>query len=75
MRAAETLREALALFRGEPLSDFRYEPFAQGEIARLAELRLEAVEERIDADLASAATQSSSANSSHSSSPTRCASA
>ena len=51
-RAAETLREALVLFRGEPLSDFRYEPFAQGEIARLEELRQEALEERIDADLA-----------------------
>jgi class 3 adenylate cyclase len=51
-RAAETLRVALVLFRGEPLSDFRYEPFAQGEIARLLELRQEALEERIDADLA-----------------------
>jgi class 3 adenylate cyclase len=50
--AAETLREALVLFRGEPLSDFRYEPFAQGEIARLEELRQEALGERIDADLA-----------------------
>ena len=52
LRAAETFGEALDLFRGEPLSDFRYEPFAQGEIARLEELRLEALEERIDADLA-----------------------
>jgi class 3 adenylate cyclase len=51
-RAAVMLREALALFREEPLSDFRYEPFAQGEIARLEELRQEALEERIDADLA-----------------------
>jgi class 3 adenylate cyclase len=50
--AAETLREALTLFRGEPLADFRYEPFAQGEIARLGELRLQALEERIEADLA-----------------------
>ena len=50
--AAETLREGLALFCGEPLSDFRYEPFAQSEIARLEELHLEALEERIDADLA-----------------------
>ena len=28
-----TLREALALWRGEPLADFAYEPFAQTEIA------------------------------------------
>jgi DNA-binding SARP family transcriptional activator/DNA-binding beta-propeller fold protein YncE len=50
--AAETLREALALWRGPPLADFAYEPFAQSEIARLEELRLSAIEERIDADLA-----------------------
>jgi len=51
-RAAETLRAALALWRGPPLSDFASEPFAQEEIARLEELRLAAVEERIHADLA-----------------------
>jgi len=51
-RAAEGLREAIALWRGEALADFAYEPFAQEEIARLEELRLEAVEARIDADLA-----------------------
>ena len=51
-RAAEQLREALALWRGEPLVDFAYEHFAQAEIARLEELRLVAVEDRIDADLA-----------------------
>src|SRR5205823_5826880 len=39
------------LFRGEPLADFRYEPFAQSEIARLDELRLVALEERIEVDL------------------------
>jgi YVTN family beta-propeller protein len=50
--AATRLREALSLWRGEPLADFSYEPFAQSEIARLEELRLSAVEERIDADLA-----------------------
>ena len=43
---------ALALWRGPPLSDFASEPFAQGEIARLEELRLAALEERIEADLA-----------------------
>ena len=51
-RAARTLRAALALWRGPPLSDFTSEPFAQGEIARLEELHLAALEERIEADLA-----------------------
>jgi DNA-binding SARP family transcriptional activator len=50
--AARSLREALALWRGAPLADFTYERFAQLEIARLEELRLKAIEERIDADLA-----------------------
>jgi DNA-binding SARP family transcriptional activator/DNA-binding beta-propeller fold protein YncE len=50
--AAGSLREALGLWRGAPLADFTYEEFAQPEIARLDELRLRAVEERIDADLA-----------------------
>jgi class 3 adenylate cyclase len=51
--AAEgALREALDLWRGPALVDFLYEPFAQTEIARLEELRLVAVEERVDADLA-----------------------
>jgi DNA-binding SARP family transcriptional activator/ABC-type branched-subunit amino acid transport system substrate-binding protein/streptogramin lyase len=50
--AAETLREALALWRGPPLADFAYEPFAQTAIARLEELRLAALERRIEADLA-----------------------
>jgi predicted ATPase len=51
-RAAGTLREALALWRGAPLVDFSYEPFAQSAIARLEELWLTALEERIEADLA-----------------------
>ncbi|MGH3080713.1 MAG: BTAD domain-containing putative transcriptional regulator [Gaiellaceae bacterium] len=50
--AADALRGALALWRGPPLSDFASEPFAHGEIARLEELRLTALEERIEADLA-----------------------
>ena len=52
LRAAGKLREALALWRGPPLADLAYEPFAQTEIARLEELRLAVLEERIDADLA-----------------------
>jgi DNA-binding SARP family transcriptional activator len=51
-RAAELLREALALWRGPPLADFAYEPWALAEIARLEELRLAALEERVEADLA-----------------------
>ena len=50
--AAPKLREALALWRGPALADLSYEPFAQAEIARLEELRLAALEQRIDADLA-----------------------
>ena len=50
--AAEWLREALALWRGPPLADFTYDDFAQGEIARLEERRLVALERRIEADLA-----------------------
>ena len=49
--AADKLREALALWRGPPLADLAYEPFAQTPIARLEELRLVAVEQRADADL------------------------
>jgi DNA-binding SARP family transcriptional activator len=49
--AAERLRSALALWRGSPLADFAYEPFAQAEIARLQEVRLATLEDRIEADL------------------------
>jgi DNA-binding SARP family transcriptional activator len=48
----DSLRQALGLWRGEPLADFAYEPFAQGPIARLGELRMAALERRIEADLA-----------------------
>jgi DNA-binding SARP family transcriptional activator len=51
-RAAATLRDALALWRGRALDDFAFEPFAQIAIARLEELRQEVLEERIEADLA-----------------------
>src|SRR5439155_6124649 len=37
---------------GPALADFAYESFAQAEIARLEELRLTAVEERVEAELA-----------------------
>jgi DNA-binding SARP family transcriptional activator len=48
--ASERLRDALSLWRGPALADFAYESFAQTAIARLEELRLVAVELRIDAD-------------------------
>jgi YVTN family beta-propeller protein len=50
--AAEDLREALALWRGPPLADLTYESFAQPETGRLEELRVAALEDRIEADLA-----------------------
>jgi DNA-binding SARP family transcriptional activator len=48
---AQLLRQALALWRGDPLSDLASEEFAHDEIRRLDELRLSVVEDRIDADL------------------------
>ena len=50
--ASERLRRALSLWRGPALGDFAYEGFAQAAIARLEEIRLAAVELRIQADLA-----------------------
>ncbi|MBV9310653.1 MAG: AAA family ATPase [Solirubrobacterales bacterium] len=50
--AAALLRDAQALWRGPPLVDFTYEPFAQATIARLEELRLSCREELIEAQLA-----------------------
>src|SRR5262245_8253060 len=49
---SERLREALSLWRGPALAEFAYESFAQAAIARLEEIRLAALELRIDADLA-----------------------
>ena len=51
-RASLLLREALAMWRGPPLAEFTYEAFAGHEIGRLEELRLSALIERIDVDLA-----------------------
>ena len=48
---ASRLEEALALWRGPPLSEFEYAEFARPVIGRLEELRLEATERRIEADL------------------------
>jgi DNA-binding SARP family transcriptional activator/pimeloyl-ACP methyl ester carboxylesterase len=49
--AAGQLREALALWRGAALAEFS-EPFARHESGRLEELRVAALEGRIEADLA-----------------------
>jgi basic membrane lipoprotein Med (substrate-binding protein (PBP1-ABC) superfamily)/DNA-binding SARP family transcriptional activator len=50
-RAVTTLGEALALWRGQPLSEFAYAEFAQPEIHRLEELHLHAIEELAAAEL------------------------
>jgi branched-chain amino acid transport system substrate-binding protein len=49
---SRTLRSALELWRGEPLADLAAEPFARDALPRLEEARLEALEARVDADLA-----------------------
>ena len=50
--AAAKLRHALAVWRAPPLAEFAFDSFAQVEIVRLEELRVSALEERIEADLA-----------------------
>jgi SARP family transcriptional regulator, regulator of embCAB operon len=50
--AGEQLRHALSVFRGDPLEDLVRVPFAAVEVGRLEELRLRALEQRLDADLA-----------------------
>jgi DNA-binding SARP family transcriptional activator len=50
--AARALREALRLWRGPPLADLAFEPFAAAAIARLEELRLAVLERRLEAELA-----------------------
>jgi DNA-binding SARP family transcriptional activator/tetratricopeptide (TPR) repeat protein len=51
-QAAAALEGALSLWRGPPLADFAYEPFAQHDIARLDDLRAAAREQLIEAKLA-----------------------
>jgi predicted ATPase/class 3 adenylate cyclase len=50
-RALAAIERALALWRGPPLADLAYEPFAQTEIARLEDLRMAAIEQSIEAKL------------------------
>jgi predicted ATPase/DNA-binding SARP family transcriptional activator len=51
-QAARLLRAALALWRGAPLAEFAWAPFAPAEVNRLEELHVAAVELRVEADLA-----------------------
>ncbi|MEA2220357.1 MAG: hypothetical protein QOJ35_2983 [Solirubrobacteraceae bacterium] len=71
--AATLLREALALWYGSALADLADEPFAAGEIARLEDRRLAALQLRLAADLECGATDALAAElSSHvSAHPTR----
>src|SRR2546425_663189 len=48
---SEILADALGMWRGPALADFSYEPFAQRAIAALEELRIQAIEDRVEADL------------------------
>jgi YVTN family beta-propeller protein len=50
--AERLLTEALALWRGPALADFRFDSFAQDDIRRLDDLRNTAVADRVDARLA-----------------------
>ncbi len=50
-RALAALSGALELWRGDVLADFQYDAFAQGEIARLGELRAAVLEERIAVEM------------------------
>jgi WD40 repeat protein/DNA-binding SARP family transcriptional activator len=50
--AARTLRDALGIWQGEPLADLSNERSLQPEIERLSAMRLGALEDRIEADLA-----------------------
>jgi DNA-binding SARP family transcriptional activator len=50
-RADELLRRALGLWRGRPFADVVHEDAVSPEAARLDELRLAALEERLEADL------------------------
>ena len=51
-RAERMLDDTLALWRGDPLSDVRFEAFAQAEIRRLEELRDAVVSDRVDVRIA-----------------------
>lgn len=47
-KAVDLVDSALALWRGQPYADFRYDEFAQQEVGRLEDLRLTGIERRIE---------------------------
>ncbi|MDX6533224.1 MAG: hypothetical protein QOF68_968 [Gaiellales bacterium] len=49
--AVSRLRDALSMWRGDPLSDLRYEEAFSVEIARLEDMRLSCIEDQLDAEL------------------------
>ena len=49
--AARLLRQGLGFWHGEPYGDLADEPALRGEITRLTERRLRAIERRVEADL------------------------
>jgi predicted ATPase/DNA-binding SARP family transcriptional activator len=51
-RSSSLLEEALGLWRGPALAEFAFERFAQESVARLHEARTQAVELKMEADLA-----------------------
>ena len=51
LREAGDVEAALALWRGEPLTDLADHGFARAEAARLDELRLSCIEQRLDREL------------------------
>ena len=73
-RGERSARQALALWRGPALADHRFDEFAQAEIERLEELRLEATEERLAADLERGRRSTWSASCARWSPSTRCGS-
>jgi DNA-binding SARP family transcriptional activator len=48
--AVARLRDAESVWRGRPLADLEFEPFARLDVERLEELRLAALEERIEVE-------------------------
>jgi len=50
-RAAALVDDALRLWRGTPLAEVCFEDFAQPELRRLGEMRLVALETRIEAEM------------------------
>jgi DNA-binding SARP family transcriptional activator len=50
-RAVSAFEEALSLWRGQPLAELAYEPFVQREVARLEDMRIDALEQLVEGKL------------------------